>query len=77
MDAGSEQRALELIDRVRLRPPAFKDAQILMPNSPYMQLAQLDQRSVAIEYNDRMNKKYAVKWHELPAKEVGPMYDDE
>jgi hypothetical protein len=56
---------------------AFKDAQILVNNSPYMQLAQLDQRSVAIENNERMNKKYAVKWHDLPAREVGPMYDDE
>jgi len=76
-DDASVYYVVKVISRRPADREAFKDAQILFANSPYMQLAQFDQRTVAYAHNEQMNKKYGIKWHDLPAREVGPMYDDE
>ena len=69
---------VKVISRRPADREAFKDVLTLFAQgSPYEFLAQLDQRMVALDSFERQQKKYAIKWHNLPGHEQMQMAGDE
>jgi|GEM_PF-6597949 len=69
---------VKVISRRPADREAFKDVLTLFAqNSPYAFLAQLDERTVAIEEFERRKKKYAIKWHNIPGREQMQMTSDD
>ena len=68
---------VKVLSRRPAEREAFKDVQLFAQNSPYAYLSQIDQQTVAMDNSDRFLEKYAVKWHNVPGREQGPMMQDD
>lgn len=56
---------------------AFKDVVLFSQNSPYAELAQLDQQFIRMDNDERLMEKYAIKWHNLAGRDAGQMMGDD
>lgn len=68
-DDASIYYVVRVIDRRDASRDGFKDTPLFGFGSPYDQLAQFDQRSIRVEYDKQLEKKYAVKWKDSAALE--------
>ena len=79
--ALNDDASVYYVVKVTSRRPAdrdaFKDAAIFGQSSPYGELAQIELGTVMRAYYRRIDEKYAVKWNDLSAYEMGPMGDDD
>lgn len=68
---------VKVISRRDADREAFKDISLFAQNSPYAYLAQLDQQVVLLDNDERLREKFAIKWHNLPGRDAGPMTSDD
>jgi hypothetical protein len=74
---ASSYYVVKVISRRPADREAFKDVQLFAQNSPYAYLSQIDLQSVLIENDERLNEKYAIKWHNVPGRDMGQMTQDD
>lgn len=77
-DDASVCYVVKVISRHDASREAFKDTPLFGNTSPYAQLAQQERQSLMAEFHRRLRDQYAIKWHDVSARDMGPVqYDDE